>query len=198
MREFGRVQKRIAQSAKQTENEIASIPWHLVISALTGSVVLLWRLSDRQVFIRQSTTHSLFSAVVQWQKTNTNLDRKPTHPPPCQHVYLHCFLCSLPSLPFCHSCVFSRLTELNPVDLCDEWAALFCWAWTRSAQRKAPAYLCNEKYELCLKALSICHTWDIALMLCGNFLRKQEFDGEEAFVNHFQYKQLVLGNMAYK
>lgn len=155
MGDFGKVEKGIVQSIKQTEKNFNTFGMHLVISVLTGFTVLLQCLSDR--CLSDNPPPTLCSVLVCSDRKQTPIwIESPRLPLPCQHVYLHCFLWSLPFLPFCDSCVFSRVAELNPVDFCDECAALFCWTWTWSAQRKAPVYLFNEKYELCLRALSIC------------------------------------------
>lgn len=98
----------------------------------------------RQVFIRQSTTHSLFSAFVHSDRKHTNLDRKPVP----SSALSTCISARLPLFsPFPWLSVRLAGPSWALLDSCDECALLYCWAWTWSAQRTTQAYLCNEKYE---------------------------------------------------
>lgn len=108
-----------------------------------------------QVFIRQSATcYFLF----------LNNERKV-------HFPLMYISSSFPCPP--------RLAEHNSLDFCDELAVGCCWAYTGSAWRKPQAYLCNENYDMLLRALTICHTWNTTL-IPGATIRDQEVDDATA------------------
>lgn len=143
---------------KQTiKGRIALIPCHLVISALAGCFLLLQHLKW-QTDVYPTIHHPLrvFSSRAQWQKTNTNLDRKPiaSSALSTRSLHLHASLCSLP-------CCDSRVC----------WVAHFrflrwmcCPAFSRGNQRLS--YLMRS-----MSSSSISHSWGIASMPRGNFSR---------------------------
>lgn len=141
---------------KQTiKGRIALIPCHLVISALSGCFLLLQHLKW-QTDVYPTFHHPLrvFSSRAHWQKTNTNLDRKPiaSSALSTRSLHLHASLCSLP-------CCDSRVC----------WAAHFrylrCPAFSRGNQR----LICLMRSMSCS---SIRHPWGIASMPRGNFSRR--------------------------
>lgn len=123
-----------------------------------------------QVFLQQSTTRSLLYFCDHWRGTWTVWTERLLLPPP-SHAYLLVFLCFLFFCLFCELWVFSQPAKLNPLDFCDECAVVYCCVRTWSSQRKLQAYLCNETYELCLRALS---TWNIAWQHPGKTSQKSD------------------------
>lgn len=158
-----------------------NIPWsHFIFVLLSGfhSNLLIWenkkpRSGPSPCFSKQLLLCLLYLALnypkflkhtsLQKLKKYITLITEVTGVTSTLSVCIRCIYLSVFSISVTHLC-YPPLVELTPLDFCDECAVLYCWAWPRSAWRKPRAYLCNEKHQLRLRALSICHTWNIALM----------------------------------
>lgn len=156
------------------ENDIASICWRLVISALTACTVFLQRLSDRCLSDNPPPTLGCLLLCSDRKQTPIWIE-SPRLPPSCQHVYLHGSLFFSPFSPFLWLLCVLLASWTQPCRLL--W--WMCCLVLLSVNLVSPEESTSSS-TVCYYMRSVsfvsrpCQyaTRDIALMICGNFQRR--------------------------